>query len=61
MEAGRGALALGDDDAAPQVPGRYQRHRPEQSLLYQIRSLMSHATATAPRPISLAASATVAR
>jgi ribosomal protein S27E len=36
MEAGRGALALGDDEAAPEGPGRYQRHRPEQTLLYQI-------------------------
>jgi hypothetical protein len=36
MEAGRGSLALGEDDGGPETPGHYQRHRPEETLLYQI-------------------------
>jgi hypothetical protein len=36
MEAGRGALARGEDDAAPEAAGRYRRHSPEQTLLFQI-------------------------
>ncbi len=36
MEASGAALLTDADDAPPGAPGRYQRHRPEQTLLYQV-------------------------
>jgi hypothetical protein len=36
MEASGAALLTDADDAPPGAPGRYERHRPEQTLLYQI-------------------------
>ncbi len=36
MEASGAALVTDADDAPPGAPGRYQRHRPEQTLLYQV-------------------------
>jgi hypothetical protein len=36
MEASGAALFADADDAPPGAPGRYERHRPEHTLLYQV-------------------------
>jgi hypothetical protein len=43
MEASGTARSTNADDAPPGAPGRYERYRPEQTLLYQIIAQHYHA------------------